>query len=264
MSAAKRRRSPGWMPRQHGAWAMLLLPLAAGVVRSGGDRIHVLLLAACLAGYLAFQAAGRWATSGFRSRYRAPVFAYGSLAAPLILALVLVRADLLVWAPVFIGCALLSLLFSWRRRDRHLGNDAVTILAASLLALVAYQAGYDPGGTIEVGWRTMWAVTAAIFAYLFGTALYVKTMIRERGRSGYVWASVGYHTVVTALAAAIALRPALPPGLHHRAVATLAVFFAVMTVRAWALAGRPIRPLAVGLGEIASSVALLAIVALWR
>ena len=264
-AAPVRRRSPGWVPRQHGAWAMILMPFLAGVLRSGGDRIQVLLLATCLSGYLAFQAAGRWATSRWRPRFRAPVLGYGLVAGCLGIALLVLRPDVWTWAPIFAACAAVSLLFSWRRRERHLGNDFVTIGAASLLAVLTYQLGYDPGGTIEVGRRTMWIITAAIGAYLFGTALYVKTIIRERGVRGYVWASVGYHAAVTAaFAAVVVLRPGPPAGLHHRALLAVTAFFALMTIRAWLLAGRPIRPLYVGLGEIAASFALLAIVWLWR
>ncbi len=243
---------------------MLLLPFAAGVIRSGGDRIHILLLATWITGYLAFWATGRWVTARFRPRYRPPVLSYSAAAVAFGLPVAVVRPDLIGWLPVFAACAAVSLVFSWRRRERHLGNDAVTILAASLFAVVTYQAGYDPGGTIDVGRRTMYVVAGAVFAYLFGTALYVKTMIRERGRRGYAWASVGYHALVTAGFAALALWPRLPAGLHHRAMTALAVFFAVMTLRAWVLAGRPVRPLIVGVGEIASSLALLGIVALWR
>lgn len=41
---------------------------------------------------------------------------------------------------------------------------------------------------------------ALLLAYFFGTVRYVKTMIRERGRRGYVVASVGYHALITAVA----------------------------------------------------------------
>lgn len=264
-AAPARRRSPGWVPRQHGAWAMLLLPFLAGVLRSGGDRVQLLLLATCLSGYLAFQAAGRWATSRWRPRYRAPVLVYGAVTGVLGLALLLVRPDVLPWVPVYAAAAAASLAFSWRRQERHLANDVVTIAAASLLAVLTYQLGYDPGETIEVGRRTMWIITAALLAYLLGTALYVKTMIRERGVRGYVWASVGYHLAVTAAFAAVTvLRPGPPAGLHHRGLLALTAFFALMTVRAWVLAGRPIRPLVVGLCEIVASLGLLAIIWLWR
>ncbi len=30
-----RRPGPGWLPRQHGAWAMLALPLVVGAVHAG-------------------------------------------------------------------------------------------------------------------------------------------------------------------------------------------------------------------------------------
>ena len=252
------------MPRQHGAWAMLLVPFLAGVIRSQGGWIHVPLLAFWLAGYFAFNAAALWVKSHFRPRFRTPVLVYGALSAVLGVLVALLRPDLLWWAPVFIVAVGVSLAYSWRRRERALGNDLVTILAACLFGLVTYQAGYSPNGTIEAGWRAMIAIIALTFLYFVGTALYVKTMIRERGRRSWAVGSIGYHAVVTVALAAVALVPTLPPGLVHRPIIAFAVLFAVLTVRAWVLAGRAVRPLIVGLGEIGACLALLTLVWFWR
>lgn len=259
----KRGKSASWVPKQHGAWAMLLVPFLAGVLRSRGAPLHVPLLAFWLSGYFAFNATAVWVKSHGRPRYRTPVLVFGGLTAVLGLPIAWLRPDLLLWAPAFVACMGLSLWFSWRRQERALVNDVVTILAACLFGLVAYQAGYRPGGAIEVGWRTMAVITAVLFAYFVGTALYVKTMIRERGRRGWVLASVGYHAAVAVTLFAVAFAP-MPPGVQHRAMLALAAVFALLTVRAWVLAGRAIRPLFIGLGEIGVCTVLLGIVALWR
>ena len=59
-----RRRPAGWVPNQHGAWAMLILPLAVGALRAGPRWVHLWLLAAWLIGYLAFQATAGWLPVG--------------------------------------------------------------------------------------------------------------------------------------------------------------------------------------------------------
>ena len=51
--------------------------------------------------------------------------------------------------------------------------------------------------------------------------------------------------------------------MHRRPLAVLAAIFALLIARAWALAGRSIRPLYIGLGEIAVCAALLAVVWVW-
>lgn len=88
----------------------------------------------------------------------------------------------------------------------------------------------------------------AVFAYFMGTVLYVKTMIRERGSIGYRRASVGYHPMVFVLAT-----------WWHP---LLGVFFGLALARAWLLPGRALRPVHVGIVEIALSAALLVILAL--
>lgn len=243
---------------------MLLVPFLAGVIRSQGHWIQVPLLAFWLSGYLAFHAAALWVKARFKPRYRTPVLVYGALSAILGLLVAVLRPDLLWWAPAFLVAMTISLGYSWRRRERAMANDVVTILAACLFGLVTYQAGYSPGGTILVGWRAMGAIAALMFAYFVGTALYVKTMIRQRGRRAWALASVGYHAAVTLALGALLLLPALPPGIPHRPVLASTALFGVLTVRAQVMAGRAVRPLGVGLGEIVACLALLAIVWFWR
>jgi hypothetical protein len=93
-----------------------------------------------------------------------------------------------------------------------------------------------------------------LLTYFLGTVLYVKTMIRERGRAGYVAASVGFH--LTAVAAATWL---VVTGLQTWALPVVA---ALLTVRAAAgplvnaRRPRPLRPAVVGVGEIVASLAV--------
>ncbi|WP_312719832.1 YwiC-like family protein [Mobilicoccus sp.] len=252
-----------WVPKQHGAWAMLAVPFLVGVARGGPDWPQLPLGVAWLVGYLGFAAAGLWLRSRRRQAYLTPVLVYGavSLAAGL-LALAL-RPGLLWWAPVYAPFAAVSLWFSARRADRALANDVVTIVAASLMTLVAASAGRL--GTVGAALTDVPLVgtTVALAVYFVGTSLYVKTLIRERTSQGYRIASIAYHAAATVLAGALPLllplgdRP--PVGTH----VGLVVFFAVATARAAVLAGRRIRPMKVGLGEIAMSTVLAILVLTW-
>ena len=64
----RRRRSPGWVPNQHGAWAMLATPLVVGALASGPEPLHLLLGAFWFAGYLAIFATGLWLRSRRKAR----------------------------------------------------------------------------------------------------------------------------------------------------------------------------------------------------
>lgn len=235
---------------------MLVVPFVVAVARTGLSAAQVALFVAWLAGYFLFNAAGLWLRSGRRASYRLPLLVYGALTALAGAVVVVLRPDLVRWAVAYLPLALISLAYSRRRKDRALGNDAVTIAAAALFAAVTYDAsaaGINQPGLVS------WLV-AALFAYFFGTSLYVKTIIRERANPAYHLASVAYHA---AWALVWVIAPALGAPMGAGTHAALVAFFAVLTVRAAVLAGQRAKPMHVGLGEMAASAAILAVCITW-
>ena len=238
-----------WIPNQHGAWAMLVLPLTVGAVRGELGWVHLWLLLAWLVAYLAYFATTVWLRSGRKERYLRPVLGYGGALALIGGGLLVAEPQLLRWGVVFAPLLGASLAYSARRAERALTNDVLTIVATSLMAVIAYGLGSPADGAWLPGAEHApgWALAGAAAAYLVGTALYVKTMIRERGNRTMFAASVAYHVGVAALFAWW-----LP---------FVGAFLAIMAVRAclvprhWPKA----RPAAIGVGEIVSSVALAAI-----
>lgn len=251
-TTSPRRHSAGWVPEQHGAWAMLVLPLGVGVWLAGPDPRHLPLAAFWLAGYLAYHATGRWLRARRRRRDLPPVLVYGGVAAALGLATLVAAPGLIRWLPLFLPLLAVSIWLTWRGADRSLTNDAVTVVAASLMAPVAF----DAGGGGE--WAALWVATGALSAYFLGTVLYVKTMIRERGRAGYVRASVAFH-LVGALAAVALVATGWQSGW-------LVAVWLVLTARATLGPAanrrreRPLRPVVVGVGEIVASLLVTATV----
>src|SRR5664279_1310028 len=148
LQARRRLREPGWVPNQHGAWAMLIVPFAVGALDAGPSWRHLPLLFAWLVGYFAFFAAGLWLRSRGKRRYWPPVRTYGVLTVVLGLVVIVVQPDVLHWAIVFLPLLAFSLWCSWRRADRSLLNDGVTVLAACLMTVVA--AGFG-SGTVSGG-----------------------------------------------------------------------------------------------------------------
>ena len=264
--AATVRRRPGaqWLPQQHGAWAMLIVPAVVGAVRGGFDWLQVVLAAAMLAAYGLFNAAGLAVRARARERYRRPIITYAAAAAVLALIAVSAHPALLVWLSAYLPLSLVAAYLTWRRRERSLLADATTILAACVSAGVMFQAGpaghgLDAPAAFEQ-WRVLSWVVIALFAYFFGTALYVKTVIRERTNPAYHTASVAYHGA-WALFWAASGTVGVPIGAPTRLALT--ALFLALTVRAKAMAGRRVKPLYVGLGEIVFSVLIAVIVATW-
>ena len=138
--------------------------------------------------------------------------------------------------------------------DLGCGYGVLTVAAASLMTLVARHP--DAGQLLAHPDAAAAGAAVGAFAYFFGTVLYVKTLIRERGNRAYLVASVGWHAVATLVAAAGASTGVARPWW--------ALFFAATTVRAWVvphLRSLP-TPKQAGFGEIALCVALVGAFAL--
>ena len=264
------------MPDQHGAWAMITIPPLVGVALSGPAPAHVPLLALWWAGYLAFFAVGLWLRSRRRPRYLPAARTYTVVTSALALVLLLGAPSLAVWALPYAPLVAVTMWCSARRKDRSLLNDAVTVVAAGLMTAVAYDAGTPgwwggpgsaaglPGGSPDgalSGWAWTWLVTALLTAYFLGTVLYVKTNIRERGNRAYLVASVAFHAAGAAATAVLASDGLLTPA-HALVWGALAVRAAAVPLVA-ERRGRPVRPLALGVGEIVLSV-LVAVTLLTR
>ena len=252
---------------------MLAAPLLVGVVGGGPHWLHLLLAVAWFIAFFAFNATGLWLKARRRPRYWPPVRAYALALAVVGIPLLAVDPQLLWWAPAFAPLLAVGLWCSWTRRDRSLLNDGATVLAACLMAVVAWQLGSFPYDAPAAAWT--WAVV--LWVYFFGTAFYVKTMIRERGNPAMLRASIGYHAAATFVALMIAqVRSYGAPsttggpgdvvdlptlGLYPSAWWALVVFFALLTFRAWLVPAKFPRatPKQLGIGEIVATAAVVGI-----
>jgi len=240
---------------------MLVVPFAVGVLDAEPSWRHLPLLLAWLVGYLAFFAAGLWLRSRCKPRYAPPVRAYGALTVALGLVVVAIEPELLRWAAVFLPLLAASLWCSWRRADRTLLNDGVTVLAACLMTVVVAGVGENGGrpgtpGLAGLAWlpgadqARPWVLAGLLLAYFAGTVLYVKSMIRNRGDRGRYALSVAYHAAVCVPVAA--------------AGPWLGALFVALAVRAAVVPRRwpGLTPARIGVGEIAASLALAALLLL--
>ena len=237
-AARKPRRSPGWVPNQHGAWAMLATPLVVGIAASEPRWVHVPLTLFWFVGYFAFFATGLWLKSKRRPRYLPPVRVYAAASLALGAVVLLLRPDLVVWAPLFVPPMAIGLAASATRHERALVSGLATTVGSCLMTVVAYDAG---GGS---DWPRAWFLAAVLAAYFSGTVLYVKTLIRERGSERHYWLSVGFHGAAT-----LAMIPA---------GGALVTVFAVLAIRAAMAPAFRVSPKQAGIGEIVATVAVAA------
>lgn len=238
---------------------MLLVPFVVGGTRAGWHWGLFVLLGAWLAGYFAFNALSLYlrAKPAQKPRYGRPVVTYGLLTGVLGLGVLALRPSLAHWLGVYAPLLGLSLWQAARGQEASLGGRAGSVLAGCLMCAVA---AFD---TPALWWqardtalgREIWQDTALLLAYFWGTVLYVKTMIRQRGQVGWVAASVGYHLLLTLWAAWNAWRGDWS--------ASWPAFFAATTLRAYLLPalgplrGQTITPKQVGISEFFFVLTLL-------
>lgn len=256
----RRTRSPGWLPDQHGAWAMISIPALSGVVLAGWDWIHLPLLLFWWAGYFAFQAGALWLKSRRKPRYLPPLRTYSLVAAAFGIVVALMKPALVLWAPVFAPLIAIAVWAAMTRRERTLLNDTATVLAAVLMVPVAFSAAVP---LHDAAWPWVWTVTAVELAYFWGTIPHVKALIRERDNPAYHRFSAAYHAV-GAVVVAVATGAGAFPTTPLAGWFLTAVWVGLAVRAAWMPAHQrrtaPLRPMVIGMTEVVFS--LLVVVAL--
>lgn len=254
------------MPKQHGAWFMLSLPVIVGLILHGRTAPltwYLLPLSACwVLGYLAFNAVTVWLKTAAKRRRAQlpPVLAYGSASLLFgLLAVAMAGPRLLGWVVPFSVLIVPALWLAALRKERTALSGGLTTAAASVMVVVVqFVSPLD----FLAAWGTEPARLATLFSgltfgYLFGTVFHVKGLIRERGKPGWFLASVGWHLAATVTSAVLTVL--------GQASWAWSVFFALATVRAWALPRineqRRVKPLTIGLVEIALTTLFIVLVA---
>ncbi|MBI4346716.1 MAG: YwiC-like family protein [Elusimicrobia bacterium] len=209
------------LPREHGSWALLLVPIALGAgaagVRDGGAV--ALFTALALFGFLArvpllalvdgtAPRAGRW------------LALYGGLAgAALALLLGLYgRWLILAFGVLALGAMAWTVRLTLARRQMSLANELVGVFGLSLGAPAAH---YAATGSLGVEAWTLWALSAL---YLVGPVFHVKAAV------------AGHRAALNP-----AMAPALPAALrravaYHAAAIALVVAGAAAVAWPWAAA----------------------------
>ncbi len=239
------------IPPQHGAWAFLIVPVLCGFAVARPSLAGWLFLAAWVCAYPVGYYFGRAITARVRRgswsrlarRERSRAIPWAILTAGLGLPLVVTRPWLLAAAAVLAVLWSLGLAIASRRGERSLANDVMLVaqaavalpLAVAVVAGPAALAGGLAGATLEA--------TLIVAAYLAGSVLHVKSLLREAGNVTFHRVNVGWHAVlavgsavaspgwlvgfVPALARAVLLRPGMRPGAIGGVEAVVSVLVVV-------------------------------------
>lgn len=179
------------VPKEHGAWAMLLIPFAIGTAIQEQTWLQVPLFFGWFFLYLASNPLMMMARNpGHAAQYRKFVIIYGFVAAAFLI-LPITRYPALLWLGVVLLIILpINLYYARMNRERELFNDFTAVAGLCLGAVIS---GYAGAG----GWSED-LFPAWLFCVLFfmGSVFFVKTMIRERGNRSFRKLSWGYHVAV--------------------------------------------------------------------
>ncbi|UQZ36702.1 hypothetical protein C2I18_26125 [Paenibacillus sp. PK3_47] len=190
-----------YIPNQHGAWAMLVLPFLFGVASSQGQYLHIPLFLCWLLIYLfSFPLLQGVKTGKFR-RYAQPMKVYGLLLLPFVVYLIIAEPVLLWFVLPLVPLFAVNLYYAKTKNERALINDISAILAFCLIIYPVFYVGEGES------WRTVTELFLLSAMYFIGTALYVKTVIRERNNIRFYYGSVLYHLL--AAVAGMILFPSL-------------------------------------------------------
>jgi len=229
-----------WLPRQHGAWAMLAVPLLLGIAVTEPKVWHAVLGAAAIAGYLASATAQTWVRARARQRYTASLIAYVVAATVLGMALVVTHPGLVLVVIVLVPAGVITLVAAKLCR----GRGVVAGFAQVVEALVLVPAAASLAGPLDSAAVAKATLLAAV--YLVGTLLAVRSVIREQGNTGFAVVSVGFHLAATAVGAIL-----LPlPFVVLLGLLALRAALLPIVQRCYRETVTPLRPLHVGMVEM--------------
>lgn len=231
---------------------MLVVPFVLGLVGAWRDGVvgwgHVTLFAFWMLGYFCFNAASGWlkAAPRRRGRYVRPFVVYAVASAVFgVATLLLVGWRPLPWALAFVPLIAPALWLAGQRKERATIGGLLTVAAASLMVPVARW--LYPSSLHD--WPHVAATTVLVFGYFFGTVLFVKTNIRERGSHAYLVASNVYHALLLAVGVGLAAF-----GLVGWWWVVVLAFVLVRTI---VVPPMRLRPMALGLIEVGVCAAIV-------
>ncbi|MFV9510124.1 YwiC-like family protein [Tepidibacillus sp. LV47] len=170
------------LPKEHGAWAMWIAPFVIGVLVSKFYWYHFVLFISVFFAYISI--------SPFIQGIKRPTerkqmwkLSFQYLGIALLLGLpFLFFFPQLIWVFVsIIPFFFINLYYAKQKKERALLNDLSAMIALTSTLLVSYLVGAE---AIDQSAITLWIINILFF---FGSALYVKTLYREKQNLTFRW-----------------------------------------------------------------------------
>ncbi len=180
-----------FLPKQHGAWAMVIIPFWLGVAASDFMWQHIPFFIGWLLLYLGtypFLLLFKGKKISFYIKWTLIYMVPGLV----LLIIPLMKRPMIIWfglamLPLF----LLNIYFSKKNKERALMNDLIAILLFSIVGLASSYLAYGDIEQVEI------KVFIISIVFFIGCTFYIKTMIREKNNKWYKWISFSYHIFIS-------------------------------------------------------------------
>ncbi|MEW9053679.1 MAG: YwiC-like family protein [Neobacillus sp.] len=227
-----------FLPKQHGAWAMIIIPFWLGVIAGGFTWQHIPFFIGWVLLYLATYPMLMLFKKKKIKFYSKWTVIYLLPALILLLVPLLKMPSIVYFGLMMIPFFIINAYYTSKNQDRALMNDFSAIIAFSIAGLASSYLGQ---GQITIEALLVFSVSILFFA---GCTFYVKTMIREKKNRQFKWISWVYHSLLLVVWFVL--------GYWIVAIAYIPSLY-----RAIAFYGKPLSPMKIGVYEIINSAIFL-------
>jgi hypothetical protein len=182
-----------FLPKQHGAWAMVIIPFWLGAIQGGFIWQHVPFFIGWLLLYLATYPMLLLFKGKKLRFYTKWTFIYLVPAILFLLFPLFKNPSIVYFGLLMIPFFIINAFYSSKNNDRALLNDFSAISAFSFASLASSFLG---SGKVT---GTAFLVFGASILFFVGCTFYVKTMIREKKNISFKWISWVFHLLVPVL-----------------------------------------------------------------
>ncbi|WP_339192723.1 YwiC-like family protein [Bacillus sp. FSL K6-1003] len=232
------------IPKQHGAWAMLLIPFCLGMVKGGAVLWHIPLFLGWLFLYLAVYPVTLALKKKQINAYQKWIFYYSVPACSFLLAAVIHKPSFIWLAFSLLPLFLIHVYYARRKNERVLLNDFAGVFFFCAGGFASCWLGTE---TLN-GWA--WFIFAQSALFFIGSSFYVKSVIREKNNRGFAYWSWVYHLLLPLLSAAFGAGWAV-------------LAFIPSSLRAWFFHGKKWPVQTIGILEIVNACFFFAIMCIW-
>jgi hypothetical protein len=233
-----------FLPKQHGAWAMLIIPFWLGVIEGGYLWKYIPFFVGWLLLYLATYPMLLLFKKKKIPYYTKWTLIYMIPALLLLLIPLLERPTIFYFGLLMIPFFMLNAYYTSKNQDRAFMNDISAIVTFSIAGLAS---SYLGAGVVTIDTILFPFLTAVLF--FVGCTFYVKTMIREKKNIQFKWISWTYHMIVVVAWLAFGF-------------SIVALAFVPSFLRAILFYGKKLSPKQIGIYEIINSAIFFTIIAI--